>query len=106
MTWGSNPSFRELTCQYCGEKYIDNANPPTHRKICSNKRIWTRFAVWFKERLQGKQLSWLEPAAHNGLVVGSSPAFPTNQNENTLHSYGASIITERIRIPRIPRQTT
>ena len=33
------------------------------------------------EREQGPQLNWLEPAAHNGLVVGSSPTGPTTIKE-------------------------
>ena len=26
---------------------------------------------------EGRQLNWLEPSAHNGVVVGSSPTRPT-----------------------------
>jgi hypothetical protein len=39
-----------------------------------------RFALYPREaRPDGPVAQWLEPAAHNGLVAGSSPARPTRQ---------------------------
>src|SRR4051794_5117569 len=32
-----------------------------------------------RQRAAGPVAQWLEPAAHNGLVAGSSPAGPTNE---------------------------
>ena len=42
-----------------------------------------RFALYPREaRPDGPVAQWLEPAAHNGLVAGSSPARPTNQTSD------------------------
>src|SRR3984885_226687 len=41
---------------------------------------WRRFAV-----PGGPVAQWLEPAAHNGLVAGSSPAGPTNEIRGLLN---------------------
>ncbi|MGF6250103.1 hypothetical protein ABID82_004777 [Methylobacterium sp. PvP062] len=60
-------------------------------RACSSAREWTgmrgnrgdetgRFGYRFSRRLRsvGPVAQWLEPAAHNGLVAGSSPAGPTS----------------------------
>ena len=49
-----------------------DARPHCHR---------ARFALYPREaRPDGPVAQWLEPAAHNGLVAGSSPARPTSQS--------------------------
>src|ERR1700738_5175617 len=39
-------------------------------------------AVVSRDTPAGPVAQWLEPAAHNGLVAGSSPAGPTNEISN------------------------
>jgi hypothetical protein len=47
----------------------------------------TRFALYPREAPPvGPVAQWLEPAAHNGLVAGSSPARPTSHSQALSHS--------------------
>ena len=48
MTWGSNPTGEEFTCRFCGGKYIDDWNPPTHYMICSSMSWWAKFWSWWE----------------------------------------------------------
>jgi len=47
---------------------------------------------------QGPVAQWLEPAAHNGLVAGSSPAGPTNLFN--VHRFGIDVAPEEIACKR------
>ena len=48
MTWGSNATDREITCQFCGGKHIDDrdSGPTTHEMVCAKRTWWRRLAQW------------------------------------------------------------
>ena len=90
--WADSPHRCCWTAAPCR---IGNAESPTalalRRKSCSTRRPWTNRSglssiasggvlrlMQSRSRPLGPVAQWLEPAAHNGLVAGSSPARPTS----------------------------
>lgn len=47
MTWGSNPTFRNVLCRYCGQECVDDTDfGPSHERECKSRPWWRKLAGW------------------------------------------------------------